>query len=69
MGFIVVLGIIVFLLMEHAVAFWLVFVPLGLLFIFFWAGLLWGNSEPIGNITCILLVFIMMIIALVIVAS
>ena len=65
MWFIIVLAIVVFLIMEHPVAFWLVFVPLGIIFLLTAGGFLRGKSGISAIIPII--VFVLMILALLIV--
>lgn len=65
----IILGIIAFLLMEHALAFWLVFVPLVILFVLAALGLVRNRRGAIGNILTMLFVFILAIVALVIICS
>lgn len=69
MGVAVFLGIIAFLLMDHPVAFWLVFVPLALLFIFFTVHFLTGRGAHIGSFIAALAILVVMVVALVIVAT
>ena len=68
-GLIVVLGVLAFLLMEHPIAFWLVFVPLALLFVFFMVLFLAGSGSRIGNLLFSSVIFIVMVFALALVAS
>lgn len=67
MWFVILLGIIAFLLMEHALIFWLVFIPLALLFIIY--VLKWFNTGGMGlsNFVAAFIILIMMVIALLIV--
>ena len=69
MGFVVVLSVTVFLLRDHPVAFWLVFVPLALLFIFFTMRFLTGRGAHIGSFMAAIAILIVMVVALVIVAT
>lgn len=66
MWFIIVLAIVVFLIMEHPVAFWLVFVPLGIIFLLTAGGFLRGKSG-INSLIIPIIVFVLMILALLIV--
>lgn len=69
MWFIIILGIIVFLLMEHPIAFWIVFVPLIILFIASIVSLIQGRSLGawFSNYAMIMISFVAMIIALMVV--
>ena len=67
--FVFILAIIAFLLMEHPVAFWLVFVPLIIVFIFAAGKFLTSKRGHIGNLLMLMMVFVTMIVALVIVAT
>lgn len=68
-GFAVVLGVTVFLLRDHPIAFWLVFAPLALLFIFFAAYFLTGRGAHIGSFLAALAILVVMVAALVVVAT
>jgi hypothetical protein len=67
MWFIVILGILLFLLMEHPVAFWLVFIPLIILLVAFIVK--WCNPRnwKISDYVMIWIILIFIIIALIIV--
>lgn len=67
--FCIILGIIAFLLMEHALVFWLVFVPLAILFVLVAMGLARNNSGAIGSIMALMFIVIVAIVALVLVCS
>ena len=67
MWFIIILAIIAFLLMEHPVAFWLVFVPLIILFIISAGGFLRGKKGAIGNLVISMIILFLIILALLIV--
>ena len=64
-----ILGIIAFLLMEHPIAFWCVFVPLVIVFIIAVVNFLTGRRGHIGNLLMVLVVFLAMIVAIVVVAT
>ena len=66
---IVVLGIIAFLAMEHPIALWLVFVPLGVLFISFLVGWLKNSKARLSGLIVSMLVLVTMVIALLFVCS
>ena len=69
MWFVILLGIIAYLVMEHPVAFWSVFVPLGVILILYVANMFSGKRRfGFSDIYAAVGVFIVMIIALVIVA-
>lgn len=68
-GLIIVLGVLAFLLTEHPIAFWLVFVPLTLLFVFFSVLFLTGSGSRIGNLLFSSAILVVMVFALAIVAS
>ena len=69
MWFIIILGIIVFLLMEHAMVFWIVFVPLIILFLASIVSLIQGRSLGawLSNYAMIMICLVAMIIALMVV--
>ena len=67
MWFIIILGIIMFLLFEHPIAFWLVFVPLGIIFILTAGGFLRGKSGAIGGLVSSIIIFMLIILALLVV--
>ena len=67
--FVFILGIIAFLLIEHPIAFWCVFVPLIIVFVFTVVNFLTGRRGHIGNLLMILIAFLTMIVSLVIVAT
>ena len=69
MWFIVILAIICFLLMEHPVAFWCVFVPLTILFIVFSIKWFRGGGLSLSNALVSIIVVIAMVIALLIVCT
>lgn len=69
MWLIVILAIICFLLMEHPVAFWCVFVPLTILFIVFSIKWFRGGGLSISNALVSIIVVIAMVIALFIVCT
>ena len=68
-GFVVVLSAAIFLLRENPGVFWLVFVPLALLFIFFTMHFLTGGGGHVGSFLAALAILVVMIVALVIVAT
>lgn len=59
-----ILGIIAFLIMEHLAAFWLVFVPLAIIFVVIFVNLLRKRSGALGRIISLMVVFSLMIVAL-----
>lgn len=65
--FCVILGIIVFLLMEHALVFWLVFVPLAVLFVVSLIKFFTKGVSGIGDFVTAMLVLVVMGVALMIV--
>ena len=65
----IILGIIAFLLMEHALAFWLVFVPLAILFVITAVGLVRKGRGAMGSIMTLLFIFILAIVVLLIICS
>ena len=67
MPFIIILGIIAFLLMEHAVVFWLVFVPLALLFVVSLIKFFTKGTSGIGDFVTAMLILVVMGVALMIV--
>ena len=67
MWFFIILGIIAFLLFEHALVFWIVFVPLMLLFIASIVKFFKGSTSGITNLAASITIFIGMILILVIV--
>lgn len=68
MWFVIILGIIAFLVMEHPVAFWLVFVPLAITFIVVLAkGLIGNTRKAIGSIVILPIILLLMILALLII--
>lgn len=69
MWFIIILAVIIFLLMEHALAFWLVFVPLALIFIVAAVKLPRNTKSAVGSLVTMTGVFILMILGLLIVCS
>ena len=62
-----ILGTIAFLLMEHSLVFWLVFVPLGLTFIISLWKWITRPGLRMGNILVCATSFVAMIVAIVIV--
>ena len=62
-----ILGAILFLIMFHPIAFWLVFVPLILLFIACLLGFFKKGKSGLGNYAAAMVIFVIMIFALVIV--
>ena len=68
-GFVVVLSVAIFLLRENPVVFWLVFIPLALLFIFFTVHFLAGRGAHIGSFLAALAILVVMVAALVVVAT
>ena len=67
MPFIIILGIIAFLLMEHALVFWIVFVPLSILFVVFMVKWFNGGGLGLSDFVAAFIVLIMMVVALLIV--
>ena len=69
MAFAIILGIILFLIMEHPVALWLIFIPLALIFIISSVQLFTNRRGAMGNIVTIMVTFVLMIGALVVVVG
>lgn len=69
MWVIVVLGIIAFLLMEHTVAFWLVFVPLALLFVLSILYFLKNQRAGLSDLLTIIVILAGIVVALVAIVS
>ena len=70
MKFIIVMGIILFLLMEHPVAFWTVFVPLTffcLLYLFQF--LRSGTAEGVKHLITAIVFFVVIVISFLIVCA
>ena len=67
MWFVILLGIIAFLLMEHALIFWLVFVPLALLLILYTVKWFKTSGMGLSNLAMAGVILIMMVVALLIV--
>lgn len=67
MGLILFVGAPVFLLMEHPVVFWLVFVPLALLFVVSLIKFFANGRNGIGDFVTAMLILVVMGIALMIV--
>lgn len=64
-----VLAVIVFLLMEHPVAFWVIFVPLVLLLILFTVGFFKNRGLGLSDLFMIYFILVVIIIALMAVVS
>ena len=64
-----VLAIIIFLIMEHALVFWLVFVPLGLLFLLSLAGFFKKGRSGLSDLFLTMVVLAAIIIVLIAVCS
>jgi hypothetical protein len=64
---IIILGIIAFLVMEHPVAFWLIFVPLGLLLLLFTIVLFKSRRAGLAALFLIMMVLFVMMVALILV--
>lgn len=64
MPFIIIMGIILFLLMEHALVFWLVFVPLAILFVVYLCGWFRSGGLPLSSLGMALLILAVMVIVL-----
>lgn len=69
MWFIVILGIIAFLIMEHPVIFWCVFIPLAVMFIITMAGWLGGNRGRLSGLLSAMGILAIMVFALLWVCS
>ena len=67
MPIIIILGIILFLLIEHALVFWLVFVPLAILFVVFLCGWFKTGGLPLSSLWMALLILAVIVILLLIV--
>ena len=65
MWVIIVLGIIAFLLMEHPIAFWLIFVPLGLLLMLSVIMFFVGKKASILSLLSWYLIFGIILIAII----
>ena len=63
----IILGIIAFLLMEHPIVFWLVFVPLGIILVLNAVGVLKGKGGAIGRIIASVIIILLLILVLLIV--
>lgn len=68
-GALFVLGAPLFLLMEHPLEFWLIFVPLGLLFVLLIVLWLKSGGLGVGNFILALMILFIMLVAFVIVAT
>lgn len=64
-----VLAIIIFLIMEHALVFWLVFVPLGLLLLLSLAGFFKKGRSGLSDLFLTMVVLAAIIIVLIAVCS
>ena len=67
MWFFLILGVILFLIMEHPIVFWIVFVPLA---IFFFASLFKFLSKGVAGLkdfAAAMVILVMMVVALMIV--
>jgi hypothetical protein len=64
-----VLAIIVFLIMEHTLVFWLVFVPLGLLLLLSVAGFFKQGRSGLSDLFLTMVIVVVIIIALIAVCS
>lgn len=64
---IIVLGIIAFLVMEHPVAFWLVFVPLAVLFLLSIVGFFKNKRAGLSDLFTIMGIFVVIVVALVLI--
>ena len=69
MWILIVLGIIAFLVMEHNFVFWVLFVPLGVLFLITIVGFFKNRRAGVSDLVSIVFVFLTIIVALVLVAS
>lgn len=67
MWFFLLLGAIAFLIMEHAIVFWLVFVPLALLFVLYVGKWFKTGGMGLSNFAMAGVILIMMVVALLIV--
>ena len=65
MWLIVVLGVIAYLVMEHSTVFWLVFIPLIVLFLASIVGLFKNKRAALSSLFWIVFIFVIIIIALV----
>ena len=59
----VVLGIIVFLAVEHPIGFWLVFVPMAALFATYLVKLYKKNGVGLSDLLAIMIMFVFIIVA------
>jgi hypothetical protein len=70
MKFVIVMGIILFLLMEHPVAFWAVFVPLTFFFLYYlFLFLRSGTAEGVKHFITAIAFFVTIVIAFLIVCA
>lgn len=63
----IILGAIAFLLMNHAVVFWVVFVPLIILLVVYVLKFLGGRRNALGDLATVLGILAIMVVALLIV--
>ena len=68
MPFIIVMGILLFLLMEHALVFWLLFVPLAILFVAYLCGWFKTGGLPLSGLGMALLILVIMVIVVMVVS-
>ena len=69
MWFIIILGVIAFLLMEHPIVFWVVFAPLVLLFVVSLIKWFGNGSAKMGDFITAFLALAVMVVALVLVCA
>ncbi len=67
MGFLFVLGAIIFLIMEHPVVFWLVFVPLAISFVVYLLKFIKGGRSGLGHFATAMFILVVMVVVLMIV--
>jgi hypothetical protein len=67
MWILIILVIIAFLLMEHPIAFWLILVPLGLMFILSLMGFFKSKRAGLSELTIAMVLLVAFVVALVII--
>ena len=67
MWFIIVLSVIVFLVMEHPIALWFIFVPLALLLLLSIVGFFKNQRAGLSDLFLIMVILFIIIVALILV--
>ena len=67
MWFVIIMGILAFLLMAHPVVFWLAFVPLGLVFVTSLYKFFTRGTRGLGDFATAMCALVFMVIALMVV--